>query len=159
MKYITRILLAVAVILIVALVAHATQPTITLTKKPYGGNEVWSFSFTHAASTDTMYIPATTAATPYFLTDAMNRSSFTIYWKSSETTTDSVSANLVYQVKGTPSDAWITQVTYSDSDAVAFSHVVAVATYGSWPLSRFYIDPIGNNAKATISGYVVFKKD
>lgn len=159
MKKLIRLFLAVAVIISVVIIAYATQPTITLTKKPYGGNEVYTFSFTHAASTDTMYIPATTAANPYFVTDALNKNPFCIYWQSSETTTDSVSENLVYQVKGTVAGSWITAVTYADSDAVSYSHVVSQATYGSWPLSRFYFKPVGNDAKATISGYIVFKKD
>lgn len=157
-KFLGIFAFALILVLSAYFIAIAAQPTVTITKKSYGGMEAYYFTFATTAVPDTAYLLP--SGSSYYDIDDMNFNSITLYSASSETTTDSVSYVIDYQVKGRPSDAsWVTALSQADSDAVAFTNVLAPATYGFWPITRFRIRTIGNNADATITGYVLFKKD
>ena len=153
-----KISIAFILVALVVSILYATQATVTATKKNYGGQTAHRFTFTDGgATTDSALIVPSGAN--YFNIDAYNWNPITLRYSTSETTADSVLWAVDYQVKGMATHDWITMVTYSDSDAVNFLHVISPATYGYWPLCRFYFRSGKENVSQTVTLDVMFKKD
>jgi hypothetical protein len=153
-------LIALILFALMVFEATASTPTVTTTRKAYGGMSAYSFSFTTTAigTGDTAVVVPSDAN--YFVTDSYNNQDPTLYFSSSETTLDSVRFTIVWQGKDTPSGTWRTLESVTADSALVKLDVFTQNTYGRWPLMRVLI--ISNSAKTavqTITGNINWKKD
>lgn len=139
--------------------AFASTPTVTVSRKAYGGMSAYSFSFTTTAigTGDTAIVVP--SGNDYFVTDSYNNQDPTLYFASTETTLDSVRFTIVWQGKSTPNGTWRTLESVTADSALVKLDVFTQNTYGRWPIMRVLLIP--NSAKTsvqTITGSILWKK-